>query len=105
MCTPSTTPARRSYTNLQKDPFELQSRHNASAYASVKARRADDLHQLHNCAGGTCLLHSAPQVYLWPWISTACWKVGRLTQGMFGWVIAPIALKPISSWAAWVWSP
>ncbi len=46
--------------DLQKDPFELQSRHNASAYASVKAQLADDLHQLQNCAGVTCLLHSAP---------------------------------------------
>jgi N-acetylglucosamine-6-sulfatase len=46
--------------DLQKDPFELESRHNASADASVKAQLADDLHQLQNCAGVTCLLHSAP---------------------------------------------
>ena len=32
--------------------------------------------------------------------STACWKVGRFTQGILGWVIAPTALKPILSWAA-----
>ena len=32
--------------DLLKDPFELQSRHNAPAYASVKAQLADRLHEL-----------------------------------------------------------
>jgi N-acetylglucosamine-6-sulfatase len=46
--------------DLLKDPFELQSRHNAPAYAAVKAQLATDLHQLQNCAGSSCRLHSAP---------------------------------------------
>ena len=54
----------------------------------------------HAAAIGAC-----GRVYLWPWIWTACWKVGRLTQGMCGWVIAPTALKPILSCSAWVWPP
>ena len=40
--------------DLLKDPFELQSRHNAPAYAAVKAQLADRLHQLQNCAGPSC---------------------------------------------------
>jgi arylsulfatase A-like enzyme len=40
--------------DLLKDPYELQSRHNAPAYASVKAQLADRLHQLQNCAGSSC---------------------------------------------------
>ncbi len=40
--------------DLQKDPFELQSRHSAPAYASVKAQLADRLHKLQNCAGSGC---------------------------------------------------
>jgi N-acetylglucosamine-6-sulfatase len=40
--------------DLQKDPFELQSRHNAPAYASIKAQLANRLHQLRNCAGSSC---------------------------------------------------
>jgi N-acetylglucosamine-6-sulfatase len=40
--------------DLLKDPFELQSRHNAPAYASAKAQLADRLHQLQNCAGSSC---------------------------------------------------
>ena len=40
--------------DLQKDPFELQSRHSAPAYASVKAQLAARLHQLQNCAGSGC---------------------------------------------------
>ena len=43
--------------DLLKDPFELQSRHNAPAYASVKAQLADDLHQLENCAGPSCRIN------------------------------------------------
>ena len=41
--------------DLQKDPFELQSRHNAPAYASVKAQLAARLAQLKDCAGEDCL--------------------------------------------------
>jgi N-acetylglucosamine-6-sulfatase len=40
--------------DLQNDPFELQSRHNAPAYASIKAQLADRLHELQNCAGASC---------------------------------------------------
>ena len=40
--------------DLLKDPFELQSRHNAPAYAVVKAQLADRLHELQNCAGASC---------------------------------------------------
>jgi N-acetylglucosamine-6-sulfatase len=40
--------------DLQKDPFELQSRHNAPAYASVKSQLATRLHQLRHCAGAGC---------------------------------------------------
>ena len=43
--------------DLQKDPFELQSRHNAPAYASVKAQLAARLHTLQNCSGLTCRMH------------------------------------------------
>jgi N-acetylglucosamine-6-sulfatase len=40
--------------DLQTDPFELQSRHNASAYASVMSKLASRLEQLRNCAGASC---------------------------------------------------
>ena len=43
--------------DLKNDPFELQSRHNAPAYASVKAQLAARLHQLQNCAGSSCRIH------------------------------------------------
>jgi arylsulfatase A-like enzyme len=46
--------------DLAKDPFELVSRHNYPAYASVKAGLATQLHKLQNCAGASCRLHSAP---------------------------------------------
>jgi N-acetylglucosamine-6-sulfatase len=46
--------------DLQNDPFELVSRHNAPAYASVKAQLASDLHKLQNCTGSGCRLHFAP---------------------------------------------
>jgi N-acetylglucosamine-6-sulfatase len=46
--------------DLNNDPFELTSRHNAAAYASVKERLADRLHQLQNCAGSGCRLHNVP---------------------------------------------
>ena len=40
--------------DLQNDPYELQSRHNASSYASVKVQLAARLSQLKNCAGASC---------------------------------------------------
>ena len=40
--------------DLQKDPFELQSRHNDPVYASVEAELAARLHELQNCAGASC---------------------------------------------------
>jgi N-acetylglucosamine-6-sulfatase len=51
--------ARELY-DLQNDPFERVSRHNATAYSSVKMRLATDLHKLRDCAGVSCRLHSAP---------------------------------------------
>jgi arylsulfatase A-like enzyme len=46
--------------DLKKDPFELESRHDDPAYASVKAELAAHLQVLQSCAGPNCLLHSAP---------------------------------------------
>jgi N-acetylglucosamine-6-sulfatase len=43
--------------DVRKDPFELVSRDNAPAYASVKAQLATRLHELQNCAGSSCLAH------------------------------------------------
>ena len=43
--------------DLQKDPWELQSRQNSPAYASVQAQLADDLHRLQSCAGSSCRIH------------------------------------------------
>ena len=43
--------------DLQKDPWELQSRQNSPAYASVRAQLADDLHGLESCAGSSCRIH------------------------------------------------
>jgi N-acetylglucosamine-6-sulfatase len=43
--------------DLKKDPFERGSRHNDPAYAAVKARLADRLHELKNCAGASCRAH------------------------------------------------
>jgi N-acetylglucosamine-6-sulfatase len=40
--------------DLLKDPFELQSRQNASAYASVKSLLAARLDQLRDCTGTDC---------------------------------------------------
>ncbi len=45
--------------DLQKDPFELQSRHDSPAYASVKAQLAARLHTLQTCSGPTCRVHPA----------------------------------------------
>jgi N-acetylglucosamine-6-sulfatase len=36
------------------DPFELQSRHTASAYAGIKARLAAELDRLRTCSGMSC---------------------------------------------------
>ncbi len=47
----------RELYDLQKDPFELQSRHNAPAYASVRSALASRLHQLQDCAGASCRAH------------------------------------------------
>jgi len=43
--------------DLRNDPFELQSRHAAPAYASAKAQLAARLHELQNCAGDGCRVH------------------------------------------------
>jgi hypothetical protein len=43
--------------DVNKDPFELQSRHNAPAYASIKAQLANRLHELQTCAGASCRTH------------------------------------------------
>ncbi|OLE35883.1 MAG: hypothetical protein AUG48_09425 [Actinobacteria bacterium 13_1_20CM_3_68_9] len=43
--------------DLQKDPWELQSRQNNPAYDAVQAQLANRLHQLQNCAGSSCLAH------------------------------------------------
>ena len=46
--------------DLQKDPFELQSRHDSPAYASVEAQLAARLHTLQTCSGPTCRVHPRP---------------------------------------------
>jgi N-acetylglucosamine-6-sulfatase len=51
--------ARELY-DLNKDPFELRSRHDDPAYRSVKGQLAARLHELQSCAGSSCLLHSTP---------------------------------------------
>ncbi len=43
--------------DLQKDPWELQSRQGNPAYDSVQGKLANDLHQLQSCAGSACLAH------------------------------------------------
>ena len=48
--------------DLQNDPFELQSRHAAPAYASVKAQLATRLHKLQSCSGSTCRNHPRPSL-------------------------------------------
>ena len=50
----------RELYDLRKDPFELVSRHADPAYASIRSQLAAHLHQLQNCAGSGCRLHSAP---------------------------------------------
>ena len=46
--------------DVLKDPFELVSRHNDPAYASIKARLASHLQQLRNCAGPSCRVRFTP---------------------------------------------
>ncbi len=53
-------PASKELYDLRKDPFQLVSRHADPAYASVRAQLAAHLHQLQNCAGSGCGIHSAP---------------------------------------------
>jgi N-acetylglucosamine-6-sulfatase len=43
--------------DLQRDPFELQSRHASPAYASVRATLAKRLQRLERCSGATCRPH------------------------------------------------
>ncbi|MEK6328219.1 MAG: sulfatase [Actinomycetota bacterium] len=43
--------------DLNNDQFELRSRHNSPAYASVQAELATRLHRLQNCAGSSCHSH------------------------------------------------
>jgi arylsulfatase A-like enzyme len=43
--------------DLQNDPFELVSRHNDPAYASIQALLEDRLDTLRNCAGSSCRTH------------------------------------------------
>jgi N-acetylglucosamine-6-sulfatase len=47
----------RELYDLQNDRFELVSRPNDPAYASVKAQLAADLDQLKTCAGSSCRIH------------------------------------------------
>jgi arylsulfatase A-like enzyme len=46
--------------DVLKDPFQLVSRHNDPAYASIKARLAGHLQQLRNCAGPSCRVRFTP---------------------------------------------
>jgi hypothetical protein len=43
--------------DLQKDPFELESRQAAPAYQSIKTDLARRLHALATCAGASCRAH------------------------------------------------
>ena len=40
--------------DLMNDPFELRSRHNDPAYASIRGQLATRLHALESCAGSSC---------------------------------------------------
>jgi arylsulfatase A-like enzyme len=48
--------------DLAKDPFELQSRHDAPAYAAVKSLLANRLHKLQGCAGSGCRVYQSDPV-------------------------------------------
>ena len=43
--------------DLDRDPFELDSRHAHPGHASVRAQLAARLQQLQNCAGSSCRIH------------------------------------------------
>ena len=45
--------------DLQRDPFERQSRHKDRAYSTVMATLAKRLHKLETCAGANCRPHQA----------------------------------------------
>ena len=45
--------------DLSIDPYELQSRDDDPAYASVRARLANRLHKLESCAGPSCRIHGS----------------------------------------------
>jgi arylsulfatase A-like enzyme len=49
----------RELYDLQRDPFELQSRHNFPPYATVRAVLAARLHKLETCSGSSCRPHQA----------------------------------------------
>ncbi|MEK6273176.1 MAG: sulfatase [Actinomycetota bacterium] len=46
--------------DLMNDPFELVSRHNDAAYASIRGQLAAELQKLRSCGGSGCRLHSTP---------------------------------------------
>jgi arylsulfatase A-like enzyme len=46
--------------DLREDPYELRSRHNSPAYASVRKQLASTLARLRTCAGQSCHVNSAP---------------------------------------------
>ncbi len=47
----------RELYDLNNDPFELRSRHDAPAYASIRAQLAARLQELRDCAGPSCRTH------------------------------------------------
>jgi len=54
-------------------------------------------------ASGPYLAGSGRYLGPWPWISSACWNVGRLTHSIRGWLITPIGRNWIES--EHIWSP
>ncbi len=44
----------RELYDLMNDPFELRSRHNDPAYASIRGQLTTRLHELETCAGASC---------------------------------------------------
>jgi arylsulfatase A-like enzyme len=47
----------RELYDLQNDPYELQSLHNAPAYAPVRQALKTRLHSLEHCAGASCRVY------------------------------------------------